>query len=97
MMRILVLLLLLLVIGIGLTFSVMNAEPVSLEYYFGTSDIPLALLLVITLALGALLGVVASLGVILRLKRSNSSLRRENRLAEKEIMNLRNIPLRDRH
>lgn len=96
-MRILVLLLLLLVIGIGLTFSVMNAEPVSLEYYFGTSDIPLALLLVITLALGALLGVVASLSVILRLKRSNAGLRRENRLAEKEIMNLRNIPLRDRH
>lgn len=96
-MRILALLLLLLVIGIGLTFSVMNAAPVTLNYYFGASEIPLALLLVITLTLGALLGLVASLGMILRLKRTASSLRRENRLAEKEIMNLRNIPIRDRH
>ncbi len=96
-MRILALLLLLLVLGAGLTFSVMNAESVTLEYYFGSSDVPLALLLALTLTLGALLGVVASLGVILRLKRTNSGLRRENRLAEKEIMNLRNIPIRDRH
>lgn len=96
-MRILALLVLLLVVGVGLTFSVMNAEPVTLDYYFGSSDIPLALLLVISLALGALLGVIASLGVILRLKRTASGLRRENRLAEKEIMNLRNIPIRDRH
>ena len=96
-MRILALLVLLLVVGVGLTFSVMNAEPVTLDYYFGSSDIPLALLLVISLALGALLGVIASLGLIVRLKRTASSLRRENRLAEKEIMNLRNIPIRDRH
>lgn len=96
-MRILALLLLLLVIGVGLTFSVMNAEPVAVDYYVGSSEIPLALLLVATLAIGALLGVLASLGVILRLKRTASSLRRENRLAEKEIMNLRNIPIRDRH
>lgn len=96
-MRILALVVLLLVIALGLTFSVMNAEPVDLDYYFGTAAIPLALLLAGAVVLGALLGVLASLGAIFRLKRDNSRLRRDMRLAEKEVTNLRSIPLRDRH
>jgi len=97
MMRIVALLVLLLVIALGLTFSVMNAEPVNLDYYFGSAAIPLALLLVAAVVLGALLGVIASLGVIFRLKRDNNRLRRGVRLAEKEVSNLRSLPLRDRH
>lgn len=96
-MRILALIVLLLVVALGLTFSVMNAEPVNLNYYFGSAAIPLALLLVGAVVLGAVLGVLASLGAIFRLKRDNARLRRDVRLAEKEVSNLRSLPLRDRH
>jgi len=96
-MRILALIVLLLVVALGLTFSVMNAEPVNLNYYFGSAAIPLALLLVSAVVLGAVLGVLASLGAIFRLKRDNARLRRDVRLAEKEVSNLRSLPLRDRH
>jgi putative membrane protein len=97
MKRILALVLFLLVLAVGLAFAVLNAGPVTLKYYFGVSDVPLSLTLVVAFAIGALMGVIATLGNVLRLKRENSRLRKEAKMAEKEIMNLRNIPIRDVH
>ncbi|MDE2088977.1 MAG: LapA family protein [Gammaproteobacteria bacterium] len=85
-----------LVIG-GLSFAVLNAGPVHLNYYFGSRDVPLSVALVLTLLLGAVLGVFSSFGIVLKLRREIARLRKAVKLAEKEILNLRSIPIKDVH
>lgn len=97
MKRIVALLLLLLALVIGLAFAVMNAGDVELNYYYGMVTVPLSLALVVALSIGALLGVVSSMGLVLRLKRENAKLKRSIRSTEQEVVNLRAAPLKDSH
>jgi lipopolysaccharide assembly protein A len=80
---------------VGLAFAVGNARPVELNYFLATREVPLALTLVLTLAFGALVGVLFSLGLVIRCKRETLWLRRQVRLTEQEVVNLRNIPIKD--
>ncbi len=97
MLRIFYLLLFLLLVVIGIAFAVLNAEAVEFNYYFSSRQVPLSLILVLAMFSGAVLGVLASLGLIIRLKREALQLRRNAELAEKEIANLRAIPIKDKH
>ncbi|VAX12296.1 hypothetical protein MNBD_GAMMA24-474 [hydrothermal vent metagenome] len=97
MLRIFYLLLFLLLIVIGIAFAVLNAEAVEFNYYFASRQIPLSLILVLAMFSGAVLGVLASTGVIVSLKREVAKLRKSSKLAEKEITNLRAIPIKDKH
>ena len=81
----------------GISFAVLNADNVNLNYYFGRFEAPLSLVIVISLACGALLGILASLTLILRLKHEQGKLRKSVNLAEKEVENLRSLPLKDKH
>lgn len=76
MKRVIGLLLLVALVALGLSFAVLNAEPVALNYYFGSANIPLSLIMVAVLAAGALLGVLASLTVIVRYKARAAQLKR---------------------
>jgi len=96
-MRIVSYILIILIIILGLTFAVLNAGTVALNYYFGVVHISLSLLLVMALGLGVLLGLLASLAPIFRLKRKNSKLSHRVKEAEEEIENLRSIPINDSH
>ncbi|MEJ2141809.1 MAG: LapA family protein [Gammaproteobacteria bacterium] len=82
---------------IGILFAVLNADPVTLHYYFGEKDIPLSLVLIIAIITGAILGVIASAGVIVKLKREKAKLRKLTELSEKELKNLRTLPIKDEH
>ncbi len=95
MSRLLAYVVLVVLVLLGLAFAVVNAKPVELNYFLGTREVPLALTLVLTLAFGALTGVLFSLGLVIRLKRETLQLRRQVRLAEQEVANLRSIPLKD--
>ena len=97
MKRILVSIILLLVALLGLSFALMNAAPVSLNYYFSSVQAPLSLIVVLSIVVGALLGILAMAGMVLRQKREMARLRKSMRLAEKEISNLRSLPLKDGH
>lgn len=97
MKRVLTLIAIVLVAFLGLAFAVLNAGAVEFKYYLGTFSLPLALLLVITLLIGAILGGLASVGVALRQRRENSRLRKRMSLIEAEVKNLREMPIRDRH
>ncbi len=97
MLRIFYLLVFLLLVVIGIAFAVLNAEAVEFNYYFSSREIPLSLILILAMFSGAVLGVLASTGVIIRLKRETSKLRKAAELAEKEIINLRAIPIKDKH
>jgi len=95
MSRLLAYVILAVLVLLGLAFAVVNAKPVELNYFLGMREVPLALTLVLTLAFGALTGVLFSLGLVIRLKRETLQLRRQVRLAEQEVANLRSIPLKD--
>lgn len=94
-MRFFKLLFILLVMLIGVAFAVMNAENVNLNYYFGSTVLPLSVVLVGAVCFGAVLGILAGLGGLASLKRENASLRREARLASQEVQNLRTMPIKD--
>lgn len=79
MARLLGFLLLVVIAVIGLSFAVLNADPVPLNYYFGFREIPLSMIIVVSLAIGALLGVLASLGLMVRLRRQLAAARRQLR------------------
>ncbi|HEC28874.1 MAG TPA: LapA family protein [Gammaproteobacteria bacterium] len=76
-------------------FTVLNSAEVSLDFYYTSVRLPLSLVLVITLVVGAVLGVIASLGLILRLKKENVKLKKDTKVVEQEVINLRRLPLRD--
>lgn len=97
MKRIIFLVVFLLVSVVGLSFALMNAEPVTLSYYFGTIEAPLSIVVVVSISIGALLGVSASMFMAIGLKHEIARLRRSIRVTEKEVANLRSLPLKDKH
>ncbi len=95
MKRVLGFFLILLVLVFGLFFGLLNAESVHINYFFGSRDLPLSFVLVMMLIIGALAGALAGLGLVFRVKREVYRLRREIRLAEKELKNLRSLPIKE--
>lgn len=80
---------------LGLSFAILNAELVQLNLYIRTWQIPLSLAMIVTLILGVLLGFCIASIKIISLKRENSKLRKKSDVVEKEISNLRTMPLKD--
>jgi len=97
MKRIITFAVLLLVTLLGLTFALMNADVVQLDYYFGSFQAPLSLVVVIAIIVGAALGVLASVGIVLGQKRELAKLRKTAKIAAEEVSNLRSLPLKDGH
>jgi len=86
----------LVVLVFGLGFVTKNAEIASLNYYFGLDwQAPLAVMLLASLTLGVILGLVASLGMVLRMRHRLAQMRREIREVEQEVKNLRSLPIKD--
>ena len=96
MTRVIGLIFILVLLVFGLSFAVLNAEPAQINYYFGIRQMPLSLVLVIAFVVGALFGAVINVGMILRLKRQIFRLRKEVRVSEKEVKNLRALPIKDK-
>jgi len=83
------------IILIAIGFAVLNANAVQINFYLTTVRMPVSILVVLLLGCGALLGYIMSLGRYLKLNRKNRSLQSQLNLTEKEIKNLRAIPLQD--
>lgn len=95
-MRIISYLFLLVIILFGVTFATLNSANVSINYYFGQNTLPLSLLMVLTFAAGCLIGMIVCFLLLIKAKLVNYRLRQRLTLAEKEIENLRAIPLQDK-
>lgn len=61
---------------IGISFAVLNAHPVRVNYYIATQEIPLSLLLFLAFILGIILGMLSLYPRILKLKLEIRRLRR---------------------
>jgi putative membrane protein len=77
--RLLKLLFILLFVLLSVAFTLMNDGNVRLNYYFGIRELPIAVVILGAVALGILLGLLAALGSITRLRRENAAQRREIR------------------
>jgi putative membrane protein len=82
---------------LGSVLTSLNSAPVIFHYYFGSAEIPLALLLMLVLACGSLLGLVMTLSLVLSAHAEKRRVRRTLQLREQEIRNLREIPIKGRH
>ncbi len=85
----------LLLILIGVSFAGLNASSVDVNMYFTTLHMPISMLIVLTLGMGVFIGCVLFLGRLWRLKAELRKIKNQLKLTEKEIKNLRAIPLQD--
>lgn len=95
MLRVITFLLALFLVAVGVAFASLNSMPVALDFYYVQVELALPVLLVIVLMLGVLLGMMSATGYCLRQRRELSRLRRDVKVAEEEINNLRTLPLKD--
>jgi len=96
-MRIITFLLILIIVVIGVTFALLNHDMVTFHYYFGQATMPLSLLLVSVFATGCVLGLLVGLWLVIKAKLKNFRLKQKLKNTEKEVQNLRAIPIQDRH
>ena len=94
-MRILTIFFFILILLLGISFACLNANVVEINYYIGTGHFPLSLLLVIVLVVGACVGFLVGICLYWRVRCQNRRLLKRVKLAEKEIENIRSIPLKE--
>ena len=95
--RIIYSILFIVVLVCGLLFFVKNNQLQAVDYIIGSVELPLSILLLTSLAIGAVLGIIATVPLILRLNHQKSRLEKQVKLSEKEINNLRILPSRQPH
>ncbi len=96
-MRILTYLFLLIIILLGASFALLNSNVVDVNYFFGHKAVPVSLLIVSVFAVGSVLGMLMMVWLLIKEKMQNHHLQKQLKLAQKEIENLRAIPLQDKH
>ena len=80
---------------LGLVFHVRNHQLVTLNYYVGEVQLSFSIIIVLAVCVGVLLGILASIPIIIRNKTLNSRLKKEIKHREKEINNYRITPTKD--
>ncbi|CEG56790.1 lipopolysaccharide assembly protein LapA domain-containing protein [Legionella fallonii] len=96
-MRLLMLVIYIVLIIIGVSFAALNASSVDVNFYFKTVSMPISVLMTIMLGVGILIGFLLFISRYWRLKIEYRKIKNQLRLTEKEIKNLRSIPLQDQH
>jgi lipopolysaccharide assembly protein A len=79
----------------GLTFASLNPTIVSFNYFLGSREIALSLLLVFSFGVGLCLGLFIAVFPWLKAKTECFRLRSRLKVLEKEVENLRSMPIKD--
>ncbi len=88
--------LVLLVFIISLVFFLKNNQKITFNYLVATRDIYLSVLLSFSFFSGLLLGILSQLPKIFSLKRRVSNVEKQAKASEKELNNLRVMPMKDK-
>ena len=96
MLTILKFFLVVILLGVGIAFAIANSAPVRIDLGLIMPELPLSLVLLLAVGVGLLLGAFASAFYFMRIKKENADLRRQSRLAEQEVKNLRSLPISGR-
>ena len=94
-MRIIKYALIFILLLVVLSFALLNAAPVEINYYIGASKSTLSLMLVVSFALGCVTGLVSTLSWYWHARWEGRKIAKKLALAEKELANLRAMPLKD--
>ena len=87
------LIIILLVAATGVMLTILNPGDVTLNYYFGTGNFPLAFVIAGIFILGALFGFILTVFSLLKSRSQASKCRQQLRETRSELNNLRRIPL----
>lgn len=93
-MRIFSYLFLLAVMLVGLTFASLNAQVITFNYYLGTKELPLSILLVLAFGVGIFLGLFGAVYSWFKARRDVVRMKSRLKVVEKEVENLRSIPIK---
>jgi len=85
------LVLVIIILLIALSFSAVNAHVVKLNYYVGSVEAPLALVLVSAFTLGALFALAAMVRALIGLRLDLMRVRKTLKQREQELANIRSI------
>lgn len=96
-MRMFTIIIYLVLILIGVSFAVLNAASVVLNFYVTTLSMPISVFIILTLGIGMLIGFLLGSIKYWRLKVENKRLKSQLKLTEQEIKNLRTIPVTDNY
>lgn len=96
-MRFLTIMFYLVIILLGVSFAALNANSVEINLYITTLTMPVAVIMTMMLGIGICVGVLLSLIRYWRLKIEFAKVKSQLKLCEKEVKNLRDIPLKDQH
>lgn len=96
-MRIMMIIFYVIMVALGVTFAALNATDVNINLYVSTFTMPVSVLVIVTLGIGTLFGFCLILYRYWRLKSDYRKIKNQLKLTEKEIKNLRAIPLQDQH
>ncbi|MFW5426773.1 MAG: lipopolysaccharide assembly LapA domain-containing protein [Methylophagaceae bacterium] len=97
MRRILTIIVFIIVFAVGIAFSAINNDLVTINYYLGTLSLPLSIVVVASIVLGLILGALAIFVGTLQLRYENRHLNKKLETSEQEINSLRILPLTDEH
>lgn len=97
MRRIVLLILALVIFGLTLALVLVNLSYVGVDYLFGSVQMPLAVALVVALVIGIVIGVLCLLPAVVRVRARARRMQGRLDALEKEVHNLRHVPLRDAH
>jgi len=95
MRKILWVLIAIVLILVGLSFAMLNPDSAQLNLYAIQMTLPIAVWLVLALALGAIAGICSTMGIILRQRRELKRWRKQANEAQRELSELRKLPIRD--
>ena len=87
----------LVLILVGVSFAALNARMAHVNLYLTTLTMPVSVLMILMLGLGMLVGFFLFIGRYWQLKAECHKIKSQLKVTEKEVKNLRAIPLHDQH
>lgn len=96
-MRLLMLVIYIVLIVLGVSFAALNASSVAVNFYYKTVTMPVSVMMTLALGFGILIGFILFIRRYWRLKIEYYKIKNQLKLTEKEIKNLRSIPLQNQH
>ena len=82
-----------LLIIFGVTFATLNAESVKINFYLTQFNLPLSLVIVLSIAIGLVIGLLFGMIWYIKQKRKIYRLKSQLKVTEKEVDNLRTMPI----
>lgn len=78
-------------------FTLENLAPITINFLVQNVQLPLGVTMLICFVIGALIGVSFSISLVLKNKRRAKSLAKKVAIAEQEVANLRQLPIKSSH